>query len=99
MHQLFETSTEAMKSSAAISSALSGVDKQLSSMDGVLSSVHQQQEKLGSLTQDNLAQSQLISTKVETIQGSLKAVQEAGVRNILRSLCFFCVFSIKGGCQ
>ncbi|CAL8463879.1 g3414 [Coccomyxa elongata] len=78
MHRLFETSTEALESSAAISSALSGVDKQLSSMDGVLSSVHQQQEKLGSLTQDNLAQSQLISTKVANIQGGLQAVQEAG---------------------
>ena len=82
MHQLFDTSTEALKSSAAISSALSGVDKHLSSMDGVLVSVHEQQQKLGSLTQDNLAQSQLISNNVAVIQGGLHAVQEAGVRNI-----------------
>lgn len=89
MHQLFDTSAEALKSSAAISSALSGVDKRLSSMDGVLSSVHQQQKQLGSLTQESLAQSELISNKVATIQGSLSAVQEAGVRNSWRSPVFY----------
>lgn len=83
MHQLFQTSKEALESSAAISSAISGVGKQLSSMDGMLSSVHQQQEQLGSLTQDNLAQSQQISHNVASIQGGLQAVQEAGVRRKL----------------
>ena len=74
MHQLFDTSSEALKASKAIGSALSGVNKQLSSMDGVLISVQQQQKELRTLGQATLKQSQLIDSQVTNIQGGLQAV-------------------------
>lgn len=96
MHKLFDTSSEALKASATIGSALSGVNKQLSSMGGVLSRVHQQQEQLSSLGQATLAQSQLINTQVANIQGGLQAVQTAGVSRLYGIMLVHCFPKDKG---
>ncbi len=79
MHQMFGASSEALEISAAIGSALSGVNERLGSMGDLLSNVHQQQEQLGIVGKATLAQSQMINGQVASIHGGLQAVQEAGV--------------------
>lgn len=79
MHQLYDSSAEALAATSSIQSALTGVDDRLVGMGGQLEAVHSQQQELGTLATDTLQQSVQIRGEVSGIQDGLRSVKAAGV--------------------
>jgi hypothetical protein len=83
MHQLFDSSAEALRASSAIQSALMGVDEQLAGVGGQLSAVQRDQAEMGALARETLQQSRDVRGQIGSIQEGLQTVKEAGVRTML----------------